>query len=381
MRSIKNRRAKIFGALKGLTHSHNFCRVALLSNLATATDAPIAMKLFLLSSLKKLRMKKMALSSKQQYQDVESPALVPSDESSGGGSLTESFHEEEQEPPRILPRRATFRSRKSTTKEEDSFDEMRKVLREVGAIDGTQQQRRGWSVRRSTKEERADHGWEPVWKRRLRTLKCSLAPPEELEKGSKNCAVVEDRHGGHHRSLSPRNGVVKSVSFDELSLTHPSASDEPTKTKKKKGQTSEETLRNKEGEKSSFTDLFKRVVSDEDMFSLDTRSTTFWSEGEETSIFSDDDNTTITSYQLRMPKMPTAPSCGVLPDREQLNGMGCTSSDSTIVDDLRLVAELLVRDVSCITFMTGEGIPPSSTSNESVRSNESVSGNVSVITS
>lgn len=307
-----------------------------------------------------------------KYQDMQTPDLLPSDESSnGGGSFSDSYFREE--PPRMSFRKTPLRAQPDYSFDYDSADEMRQVLRDVGAIDGgttnkKRQPYQGWSARRSSISTKEATFKEPVWKRRLRTLKSALVPPEQM--GSERAMFTTREHD--KAQYHPRNGMVKTVSFDEVSLDHPSAADSPTAVKKKRGQTSEETLRNKEGgdfkrSGSSFSDFFRRVTED-DLFSVDTPS--FWSE--QTSISSEDD-TTITSYQYKMPKIPSCKrstssssstsgcgrhSCGTGEQHpEQVNSLGCGRSDS-LLEDLRIVAELLIRDATCHTFMTGEGIPP-----------------------
>lgn len=343
-------------------------------------------------------MKSYPLVSPSKYMDMESsPSLLPSDESSGG-SISESFLEDQppslgslrnmrrggpfhmEEPPRLAPRKAIFRGGTHGPPQENppqknpplpgshdaSIDEMRKVLRAVGAIDGSEQKRgkgKGWSTRRQ--KEGKLFTKEPVWKRRLRNLKSSLVPDYAAEK-------AVDQQQKFQRS---RNGFIKSVSFDDQSLTHPSAADDFSPTRKKKAPASEENMPSPlQRAGSSFSDFFRKVT-DEDLFSLDTPS--FWSD--QTSIATEDDDTTIASYpQMRIPKMECRKpascgimnleqmrnykcssdepaSCGVM-DQEQVMSYGCSSGES-VIDDLRLVADLLISDATCRTFMTDEAIP------------------------
>jgi hypothetical protein len=336
--------------------------------------------------------------------DMESspPSLLPSDESSGG-SISDSFYEDEpprlgsqrnmrrggpfheEEPPRLAPRKAIFRGgtqgppqvtpprRNPSTPgshDEASAEEMRKVLRAVGAIDGLEQKKaKGWSARRP-KEGPSPFTKEPVWKRRLRNLKSSLLPEQAAADFAKSKAV--DQQQEFQRS---RNGFIKSVSFDDQSLTHPSAADDFSPTRKKKAPIPEENVSSPfKRVGSGFSDFF-RTVADEDLFSLDTPS--FWSD--QTSISTEDDDTTIASYpRMRIPKMECKrpSSCGVMNpeqmrnydcrsgepascgfmDQEQTMNYGCSSAES-IVDDLRLVADLLISDATCRTFMTDDAIP------------------------
>jgi hypothetical protein len=324
--------------------------------------------------------------------DMESPpSLLPSDESSGESILDYEpprlgrggpFHREE-EPPRLAPpRKAIFRDgtqgppqvtppRRNPSlpgsTDDASADEMRKVLRAVGAIDGSEQKKvKGWSARRP--KEGHSSTKEPVWKRRLRNLKSSLVPEQAAADFVTSKAA--DPQQEFQRS---RNGFIKSVSFDDQSLTHPSAADDFSPTRKKKAPTPEENMPSpfkKVG--NSFSDFFRKVA-DEDLFSLDTPS--YWSD--QTSITTADDDTTIASYltisnmeckrpascgimnpeQMRnydcSPGEPA--SCGVM-DKEQTMKYGCSSGES-VVDDLRLVADLLISDATCRTFMTDDAIP------------------------
>jgi hypothetical protein len=343
--------------------------------------------------------------SPSKYMDMESsPSLLPSDESSGG-SISDSFREDEpprlgslrnmcrggpfhrEEPPRLAPRKTNFpgetqgppqvtppRRNPSPpgSHDEASADEMRKVLRAVGAIDGSEQKKaKGWSARRP--KEAHSFTKEPVWKRRLRNLKSSLVPEQAAADFAKSKAV--DQQQEFQRS---RNGFIKSVSFDDQSLTHPSAADDYSPTRRKKAPTPEENMPSPfKRAGSSFSEFFRKVT-DEDLFSLDTPS--FWSDQtDQTSITTEDDDTTITSYpRVRIPKMECqrTSSCGVmnpeqmrnydcssgepascgLMDQEQTMNYGCSSGES-VVDDLRLVADLLISDATCRTFMTDDAIP------------------------
>jgi hypothetical protein len=340
--------------------------------------------------------------------DMESPpSLLPSDESSGG-SISDTFREDEtprlsplrnicrggpfhrEEPPRIAPRISVLRGGtqdppQSTpprgnqplpgSHDDASVDEMRRVLRAVGAIVGSEQKKgkaKGWSARRP--KEGNFFTKEPVWKRRLRKLKSSLVPEQAAAEPTAESKAIDQQQ----EDQRPRNGFVKSVSFDDQSLTHPSAADDFSTTKKKKAHTPEENMPSPfKRVGSSFSDFFKKVT-DDDLFSLDTPS--FWSD--QTSITTvDDDDTTITSYpRMRIPKMqckkPAScdvreqmrnypygcnscesekPACGVM-DQEQTMNFGCSSGES-VADDLRLVADLLISDATCRTFMTDEAIP------------------------
>jgi hypothetical protein len=319
------------------------------------------------------------------YRDMESsPSLLPSDESSGGGgSISDSaFHEEEpprlvpriprrnmlrggsfhaEEPPRLAPRRMVLpgESRESPhlspqrkplgSLDDESADEMRKVLHKVGALDvtTTPQHRTGWSARRN-KEGRFSSK-EPMWKRRLRNLKSSLVP--ELRAAEPTAEAI-DQQQEHQRA---RNSFgSKNVSFDDISLNHPSAAGTPFATKKKQSQITIEKPNAFKRAGSSFTEFFRRVTED-DLFSVETPS--FWSE--QTSISTEDDITTITSYHKK-DKLPKTRSreraaCGSSSE-EQASCFICSAGDS-VVDDLRLVAELLVHDATCQTFMTDEAIP------------------------
>jgi hypothetical protein len=348
-----------------------------------------------------------------KYMDMESsPSLLPSDESSGG-SNTESFHEDEpprlgplrnmrrsgpfhrEELPRLAPRKNALRGetqdspQATTTRrktlpgslDDSSVDEMRRVLREVGAIGGSPVPRqkkgkgKGWGARRP--KEGSLSTKEPVWKRRLRSLKSSLVP----EHAAAEPTVEGEDIDQQQEDLRPRIGLVKSVSFDDKSLNFRSAADDFSATKKKNAQTPEEKPNSFQRAGSSFSDFFRKVT-DEDLFSLDTPS--FWSD--QTSITTEGDDTTVTSYRPRIksPKMrcKKPASCGVLNqeqmrnyacsscDQEQMrnyacrsgdqetmtNNYGCSSSKS-VVDDLRLVADLLIRDATCHTFMSDEAIP------------------------
>jgi hypothetical protein len=350
--------------------------------------------------------------------DMEStPSLLPtSDESSGGGSgsITESFHEDEsprlsplrnmrrggpfqgrEEPPSLAPRKTALRGgahdppqatspRRKTlpgSLDDSSNDEMRRVLREVGAIGGSPVPRqkkgkgKGWSARRP--KEGSLLTKEPVWKRRLRNLKSSLVPEHAAAEPTDEDEGIDQQQ----EDLRPRIGLVKSVSFDDKSLNHPSAADDYSATKKKKAQTPEEKPSTFQRAGSSFSDFFRKVT-DEDLYSVDTPS--LWSD--QTSVTTEGDDTTVSSYRPRI-KIPNMrckkpASCGVMNqeqmknyacspgDQEQMRNYSCSSGDQeqmtnsygcssgeSVVDDLRLVADLLIRDATCHTFMTDEAIP------------------------
>jgi hypothetical protein len=351
-----------------------------------------------------LSMKSHPVLSPSKYVDMESspPSLLPSDESSGG-SNSDSLYEDEaprlgplrkmcrggpfhrEEPPRLAPRKTIFRGgtqgpppqgpppqvtppRRSPslleTHNDASADEMRNVLRAVGAIDGSGKKKiKGWSARRP--KEGHSFTKEAVWKRRLRNIKSSLVPEQVAADVAKSRAEELQRS---------RNGFIKSVSFDDQSLTHPSAADDFSR--KKKASTPEESMPipfKRVG--SSFSDNLRKVT-DEDLFSLDTPS---YSTSDQTSTTTEDDDTTITSYsRVRIPKMEcmTPASCGIMNleqmrkydcsprepafcgvmDHEQTMNYGCSSGES-VVDDLRLVADLLISDATCRTFMTDDAIP------------------------
>jgi hypothetical protein len=241
-----------------------------------------------------------------------------------------------EKPPRLAPRKTVLRDGT-----QDSFgslddgdsDEMRRVLREVGAIEGKE---KGWSARRPI--EGRFFKKEPVWKKRLRKLKSSLAPE-------------------HAKATA----FVKSVSFDDVSLNHPSGADDFSAAKKKKAQTPEANKHKpspfkRVGSNSSFSDFFRKIA-DEDLFSLDTPSYL----SEQTSVSTADENSSITSYPRvkKVPKMQrttkTPASCDVM-DQEQKTNYMCSTGDS-VMDDLRLVADLLISDATCRTCLTDDAIP------------------------